>query len=454
MPRSVADATIMTKTARERLAERHQPYWRGVDAGAAVGYRKGKAAGAFLARVVDSTAGGGYRQTVLGRADDALKADGVDVLDYRQAEAKARDWIARHHRVVAGLDAEPATAAAAPYTVTQAVADYLADFASRGGKSVANTRQAADAHIIPALGALVVTALKRERIRFWHRALATAPARLRSKKGATHPRAVNENPDATRPRRATANRILTILKAALNHARAEGKVTGSADAWTAVKPFREADQAKVRYLLDDDVTRLVKACPPDFRELVIAALLTGCRYGELAAMKAGDFDAQAGTVTIGSSKGGKSRHVVVTDEGRGFFERHAAGKGGGALLFQRDLLIKQATKEAKAEFARAAWGKSHQFRLLREACKAASIAPAVSFHILRHTYASRLARAGAPMAVIAAQLGHSDTRMTEKHYAHLSPSYVADTVRQTFSSLGIGQPPSGAAILPMQPAKA
>jgi integrase len=41
------------------------------------------------------------------------------------------------------------------------------------------------------------------------------------------------------------------------------------------------------------------------------------------------------------------------------------------------------------------------------------------------------------MGVIAAQLGHSDTRMTERHYAHLSPSYVADTIRAALPSLGI-----------------
>ena len=42
-----------------------------------------------------------------------------------------------------------------------------------------------------------------------------------------------------------------------------------------------------------------------------------------------------------------------------------------------------------------------------------------------------------PLAVIAAQLGHSDTRMVEKHYGHMSASYVADTVRAAFGSLGI-----------------
>ena len=76
------------------------------------------------------------------------------------------------------------------------------------------------------------------------------------------------------------------------------------------------DKPKVRYLLDDEIIRLVNVCQPDARALVTGALLTGCRYGELAVMKSADFDPQAGTVTIGRSKGGKPRHVALTDEGR------------------------------------------------------------------------------------------------------------------------------------------
>jgi hypothetical protein len=64
---------------------------------------------------------------------------------------------------------------------------------------------------------------------------------------------ISTDPDAVRHRRSTANRVLTILKAGLNHARAEGMVTGSNDAWAAVKPFREADAAKMRYRIDDEV---------------------------------------------------------------------------------------------------------------------------------------------------------------------------------------------------------
>ena len=61
--------------------------------------------------------------------------------------------------------------------------------------------------------------------------------------------------------------------------------------------------------------------------------------------------------------------------------------------------------------------------------------PADGFHVLRHTHGSLLAIRTVPMAVIARQLGRADTRMTEKHYAHLAPNYVADTIREGFPRL-------------------
>jgi integrase len=170
---------------------------------------------------------------------------------------------------------------------------------------------------------------------------------------------------------------------------------------------------------------------------VTAALLTGCRYGELAAMKISDYNADARAVHVPFSKSGKARHVHLTDEGAEFFTQAAAGREAGTLLFPR------------ADGA--AWGQAHQFRPILAACRVARIKPAISFHVLRHTYASRLAMKGVPMAVIAEQLGHSDTRMTERHYAHLAPSYVGDTVRAAFGTLGVVEPSS---VTPMERAKA
>jgi integrase len=76
-----------------------------------------------------------------------------------------------------------------------------------------------------------------------------------------------------------------------------------------------------------------------------------------------------------------------------------------------------------------AWHDSEQNRPMLEACERAKIAPAIGFHGLRHTWASLAAMNGTPLMVVAKNLGHSDTRMVEKHYGHLAPSYVADAIR-------------------------
>jgi integrase len=128
-------------------------------------------------------------------------------------------------------------------------------------------------------------------------------------------------------------------------------------------------------------------------------------------------------ITVRLSKAGKPRHVALADEGRALFAALTNGRAPQDLVFPR------------ADGG--AWKASHQQRPLNDASKAAKLDPPATFHILRHSYASALAMEGVPMGVIAAQLGHSDTRMTEKHYAHLAPSYVADTIRAALPGLGI-----------------
>jgi integrase len=180
----------------------------------------------------------------------------------------------------------------------------------------------------------------------------------------------------------------------------------------------------IRYLSTDEAKRLCNTCQPDLRRLVRGALLTGARYGELIRMRTRDYSRDAQTVTIPEAKGGKARHVVLNDEGVALFDELTAGRSGGDLIFTHD--------------DGSTWKASQQTRPIAEACQRASIEPAISFHVLRHTHASLLAMAGAPMAVVAAQLGHADTRITEHHYAHLAPSYVADTIRATMPKFGIG----------------
>jgi integrase len=124
-------------------------------------------------------------------------------------------------------------------------------------------------------------------------------------------------------------------------------------------------------------------------------------------------DLRASVLLIRAAKGGEARHVVLTDEAREFFAQQATEKSGTAVIFEHDQLTSQATRHHPAEMHRMPWGRSHHFRPLREACKAAGIVPPVSFHILRHTHASRLAMRGVPMAVIAEQLGHKDVKLRD-----------------------------------------
>ena len=61
----------------------------------------------------------------------------------------------------------------------------------------------------------------------------------------------------------------------------------------------------------------------------------------------------------------------------------------------------------------------------------------VSLHDLRHSYASTMVRAGAPLTVVVRAIGHADTRTVDEHYAHLAPSYVAEVIRNTAPDLSI-----------------
>jgi integrase len=162
------------------------------------------------------------------------------------------------------------------------------------------------------------------------------------------------------------------------------------------------------------------------RPLVQAALETGCRYSELARLQVCDFNGDSATVEIRQSKSGKSRHVVLTPEGAEFFAQHCAGRSGSELMFRH------------ADGS--GWLKSQQSLPMRLACARARIIPAVSFHVLRHSWASLAVMVGMPLMVVAKNLGHADTRMVEKHYGHLAPSFIADAIRASAPRFGAGPP--------------
>jgi integrase len=299
-------------------------------------------------------------------------------------------------------------------------------------------------HILPELGPLEVAKLTRNRLEKWQAAVAASPALARPRPGAEKPnlRYKDASQEHQRARKDTSNRVLTVLKAALNLALARRRVTGSGEAWRETKAFKGVGQARTRFLDVADQVRIVNACPPDFRRLVRAALFTGGRYGELARAMVQDFNPTAGTLfLVGKGTGeGKPRQVVLTEEGQAFFLDMTAGKPAGELIFQRDKVERRAREESGS-----GWAHGDQSRFMAEACTAAGLAP-LTFHELRHTYASMLVNKGVPLAYVAAQLGHSGTRMVEQHYGHLAPNAMAESIRTLAPLLGITDDPKVAAL--------
>ncbi|WP_245415910.1 tyrosine-type recombinase/integrase [Mesorhizobium denitrificans] len=356
---------------------------------------------------------GHYSLETFATADDTADANGKDVLDFWQAQDHIRDL---HKKA-----GEPKR----PITVADAIADYLT-WMEGHRKSAQDARYRAEALIIPTLGKTQVADLTAKDIRDWIQKLIKTPPRLRSKKG-SEPKfreMPSDDPDALRKRKATANRTATILKAALNHAFREGHVSSDI-AWRRVEPFEGVDAARVQCLEVKECQRLVNACEPPFRQLVQAALETGARYSELAAMRVADFHSDNATVTIRQSKSGKPRHIILTDDGAELFKRLTAGRAGSETLFFKE--------------DGSAWGDCHQLRPMAAACKNAKISPPVGFHGLRHTWASLSVMGGMPLMVVARNLGHADTRMVEKHYGHLAPSYVAEAVRASAPRFGFAK---------------
>ncbi len=436
MARTIKDSSLDSREARKRLTARPKPYYRLIEEGLHLGFRKprgrrGRPAGAGKWVCRRYIGGQAYVVEAIGIADDFSDANGKSILDFKQAQNKARTFMPG--------------AKSGPFKVKDALEQYFAKIDAEGRSSYDLRRR-----IAPHLGRLGDVAcdkLTAEELRKWLAAVAHAPARLRTRKGQKQKyRDDPKDADAIRQRQATANRMLTVLKAALNLGYHEGKITSPA-AWERVKPFGQVDVARVRYLTIAEATRLINACDRTFRPLVQAALETGCRYAELARLEVADFTVgkqsrrdengnavkvEVGTIAVWLSKAGKVRHVVVTDDGIRFFRHLSVGRA------RADLLLPNARGKA--------WAKSAQQRPMIEACKHAKIKPRVSFHALRHTWASHSVMNGMPLMVVARNLGHSDTRMVEKHYGHLAPSFIADAVRKDAPRFGVTESDNVSAI--------
>jgi integrase len=418
--RKVKDKELDTREARSKLKARGKPYFRAIERGLHIGYRKLKGqGGTWLARhYVGNRA---YEVERIGSADDRSDADGVAILDYWQAVDAARKRMVERAHDAAGKPTRP-------LTVDDAFALYCAAL-DRAGRAdaVRDAGYKYEGFIKSKLGNKEAGKITTAQFEKCLDDLIKLPPRVRTRDGEKQQyRELDTSEEGLRKRRDTANRIWTVLKAVLNNAFRAGKIASDAE-WKKVKAFDAAGGVRLDYLSIKEASRLLNACDPEFRPIVQAGLLTGARYGAIVKLVVTDFDPDAGTVRLQTRKGkGKLKIYFchLTPEGTAFFKAAVAGRNDpGGLIFR------------KADDS--AWGASHQKRPMAEAVKNANIGRAITFHHLRHTWASHAVMNGTPLLVVAGNLGHTDTRMVERHYGHLAPSYRKQEILKGAPVFGI-----------------
>jgi integrase len=150
--------------------------------------------------------------------------------------------------------------------------------------------------------------------------------------------------------------------------------------------------------------------------VVLLALTTGARRGELEALKWGDVDLQQRVAHVGRSKNGDAKTLPLTEA---VVEQLEPFQGPpAAFVFASD------RKPSKAYAFEQRWQEALREAKLR----------GVVFHTLRHTCASYLAQSGASLVEIADLLGHRDLKMTRR-YSHLDVSHRARLVNRVLGDL-------------------
>lgn len=365
---------IDTKPKRDKLAARREPYWEKVQAGAYIGFRRSPTSGTWIARFRHGDGKQSYSALTL--------PDHLPPNEYDAAVTKAREWFSNLL-----TDSRPKA-----YTIATAVEDYLTHLGlHKSEKAMLDAKARADRCILPKFGTLRVDQITTEQIRDWLNGLIPAGA----------------DEDKKRKAKATANRNLTTLKAILNFA-VEHDHAGSPTTWSRVKSFKNVEGPRKEYLTRDQLAALIDHTNGAFKTLVIAAALTGARYGELCALQVRDVDVANGDLHIREGKTGP-RHVPLTDEMALFFGRVSAGKKPSDYLL---------TRENGQD-----WRHSDQDGPMKIAAKAAGLHEDVVFYTLRHSFIALAISSGLDLYSVAKIAGTS-VRMIEKHYGKLFKNEV------------------------------
>jgi integrase len=424
MARKVRDAALDSPAARSKLKPRGRPYWRTIERGVHLGYRrlKGRAGTWCMRRYIGEQ---NYKVEGIGAADDLSDADGVEVLDYWQAVEKVRECRKQHAHKADGQ--EPTV-----LTVRTSVEEYVAERDARETRRRRGRPVRSDAH---RLGRYVIGREQNgKRKAIAATALADVPLPVLDEDGLQQWR--NNLPGTLTS--ASKQRTINDLKAALNAAYARHRKNLHPSLPGIIKHGLMATSghddeaepvARDNQILDDaKITRLLRAAKRVDAErhwdghlyrLIVVLYATGARFSQVARLRVGDCQIDRKRLLVPKSRKGrgKSGSTPVPVE-QGVIDTLLpviAGRASDAPLLER--WRHRQTKGGKWERAEcAAWQSSSEFDrawdVIRERAKMPDVIP----YALRHSSIVRGLRANLPIRLVAA-LHDTSVQMIERHYA-------------------------------------
>lgn len=189
-----------------------------------------------------------------------------------------------------------------------------------------------------------------------------------------------------------------------------------------VKNYKEANR-RLRFLSVEETQNLVNVCDEHLRPIVVTALHTGCRRGEILKLTWDHVDLVHGFITLTDTKNGERREIPIDATlretlnklPRRFVEVESKdGKKEKELvpyLFHDPKTMKRYSSVKRSFLTALGHAKIKDFK----------------FHDLRHTFASHLVMAGVDLTTVKELLGHKDIKMTLR-YAHLAPAHKRSAV--------------------------
>ena len=208
----------------------------------------------------------------------------------------------------------------------------------------------------------------------------------------------------------TVNRLLATLKHMVNKGTQWGMASDSVLKQVRNVKLLPENNRRLRFLSIEECQRLIECCHKDLKPIVVVALNTGMRRGEIFGLKWEQVDLSHGFILLDVTKNGERREIPINTTLEYLFKEMLqrsidskyvfAGKTGNPLT---DIKKGFHTALRKAVI--------HDFR----------------FHDLRHTFASQLVMAGIDITSVKELLGHKSLTMTMR-YSHLSPGHKRKAV--------------------------